>query len=177
MRQYLYSLLQFSLIIGSVCSLWYGLITITSCKYPITFMSTDGMEPALRKGDITFATNYKEDALNVGDIILFDVKGREIPIVHRIIQIQTKHDGSLQMLTKGDNRPQDDRDLFYAPGQMWVEEKDVIGKVKGVVPPVGILILLFQEHRIIVLGCAIVYLIAPFLISRVNEDLHHHLHH
>ncbi|PRD20697.1 UNVERIFIED_CONTAM: Signal peptidase complex catalytic subunit SEC11C [Trichonephila clavipes] len=50
----------------------------------------NGMEPALRKGDIFFVTNCEEDTLNVGDIILFDVKSQEIPIVHRIIQIRTK---------------------------------------------------------------------------------------
>ncbi|GFS64602.1 signal peptidase complex catalytic subunit SEC11C [Trichonephila inaurata madagascariensis] len=177
MGKHLYSLLQFSLIIGSVYSLWYALTIITGCKCPLSVTITNGMEPALRKGDILFATNYEEDTLNVGDIILFDVKSRENSIVHRIIQIRTKPDGTLQMLTKGDNRPQDDTFLFYAPGQMWLEKKDVIGKVKGVVPPVGILIVLFQEYKLVVLGCAIAYLIATFLISRFNEDLHHHLHH
>ncbi|GFV67701.1 signal peptidase complex catalytic subunit SEC11A [Trichonephila clavipes] len=131
MGKHLYSLLQFSLLIGSVYSLWYGLTIITGCKYPIAFTMTNGMEPALRKGDIFFVTNCEEDTLNVGDIILFDVKSQEIPIVHRIIQIRTKPDGTLQMLTKGDNRPQDDKVLFYAPGQSWLEKKDVIGKVKG----------------------------------------------
>jgi len=33
-------------------------------------------------------------------------------------------------LTKGDNNQVDDRGL-YAPGQLWLEKKDVIGRARG----------------------------------------------
>jgi hypothetical protein len=33
-------------------------------------------------------------------------------------------------LTKGDDNVIDDRGL-YSPGQLWLEKKDIIGKVKG----------------------------------------------
>ncbi|GFS78203.1 signal peptidase complex catalytic subunit SEC11C [Nephila pilipes] len=174
---FLNSLLKFGLLVGSVCSLWYGFTVVTGCRQPLTVVMTEGMEPALRKGDIVYSTNYEEDSLNVGDIIIFDVQGRGRSIVHRITYIQTKQDGTLQMLTKGDGRPLDDRALFYPPGQMWVEKKDVIGKVKGVVPPIGIVILLFQEYQITVYGGLIVYFIVTVLISKARDDFHHHLHH
>ena len=39
------------------------------------------MEPAFKRGDLLFLTNYREDPIRVGEIIVFKVEGREIPIV------------------------------------------------------------------------------------------------
>ncbi len=36
----------------------------------------------------------------------------------------------MKFLTKGDNNQVDDRGL-YAPGQLWLEKKDVIGRARG----------------------------------------------
>ena len=36
----------------------------------------------------------------------------------------------MKFLTKGDNNQVDDRGL-YAPGQLWLEKKDVVGRAKG----------------------------------------------
>jgi len=41
-----------------------------------------------------------------------------------------RENGTLKFLTKGDNNQVDDRGL-YAPGQMWLEKKDVVGRAKG----------------------------------------------
>lgn len=40
------------------------------------------------------------------------------------------NDGSIHFLTMGDGNDVDGRGL-YSPGQLWLEKKDVIGKVKG----------------------------------------------
>jgi signal peptidase len=49
------------------------------------------MEPAFQRGDLLFLTNYKEDPIRVGEIVVFKVKGREIPIVHRVIKLHEKY--------------------------------------------------------------------------------------
>ena len=41
-----------------------------------------------------------------------------------------REDGSVKILTKGDNNSVDDRGL-YAPGQNWLEKKDIVGRAKG----------------------------------------------
>ncbi len=41
-----------------------------------------------------------------------------------------RDDGYVKFLTKGDNNQVDDRGL-YAPGQLWLEKKDVIGRARG----------------------------------------------
>lgn len=47
------------------------------------------MEPAFQRGDLLFLTN-KEDPIRVGEIVVFKVEGREIPIVHRVLKIHEK---------------------------------------------------------------------------------------
>jgi signal peptidase len=49
----------------------------------------------------------------------FQVEGRDIPIVHRVLKLHEKEDGTVKFLTKGDNNSVDDRGL-YAPGQYWL---------------------------------------------------------
>lgn len=41
-----------------------------------------------------------------------------------------REDGKVKFLTKGDNNSVDDRGL-YAPGQLWLEKKDVVGRARG----------------------------------------------
>jgi signal peptidase len=108
------------------------------------------MEPAFHRGDLLFLTNYKEDPIRVGDIVVFKVEGRDIPIVHRVLKLHEKYeilmlnnffkllnqifreDGSVKILTKGDNNSVDDRGL-YAPGQLWLQKKDIVGRARGFV--------------------------------------------
>ena len=61
------------------------------------------------------------------------VDGRDIPIVHRVLKLHEKEDGTVKFLTKGDNNSVDDRGL-YAPGQYWLTRynKRACGVVGGV---------------------------------------------
>jgi signal peptidase I len=47
------------------------------------------MEPLVYRGDLLFLTNY-DTPVRVGDIVVFNVADKEIPIVHRVIKI---HEG------------------------------------------------------------------------------------
>ena len=48
------------------------------------------MEPAVLRGDLLFLTNYESDPVRVGEIVVFKVEGRDIPIVHRVVKL---HEG------------------------------------------------------------------------------------
>ena len=41
-----------------------------------------------------------------------------------------RENGDIKFLTKGDNNSVDDRGL-YAPGQLWLRRKDVVGRARG----------------------------------------------
>lgn len=42
------------------------------------------------RGDLLFLTNYPEEPVRVGEIVVFKVEGRDIPIVHRVIKLHEK---------------------------------------------------------------------------------------
>lgn len=57
-----------------------------------------------------------------------------------------KHRPKISLLTKGDNNPSDDVDL-YARDQYYLDrETEVIGSVVGYVPYVGYITILLSEH-------------------------------
>ena len=48
------------------------------------------MEPAFFRGDLLFLTNYGDDPIRAGEIVVFKIDGRDIPIVHRVIKLHEK---------------------------------------------------------------------------------------
>ena len=49
------------------------------------------MEPAFHRGDLLFLTNNREDPIRAGEIVVFKVEGRDIPIVHRVLKLHEKY--------------------------------------------------------------------------------------
>jgi signal peptidase len=89
------------------------------------------MSPGFQRGDLLFLWQDKNEPIRVGDIIVFQIEGKPIPIVHRILKIHEDENGKLSILTKGDfNQYPDDRGI-YNPGQIYLSERHIIGKVKG----------------------------------------------
>lgn len=48
------------------------------------------MEPAFQRGDILFLNN-QDDPIRVGEIVVFKIKDRDIPIVHRVLEVHEKY--------------------------------------------------------------------------------------
>ncbi|XP_005186022.1 signal peptidase complex catalytic subunit SEC11A [Musca domestica] len=144
-RQSLYQFLSFAMIVSSALMIWKGLMVVTGSESPIVVVLSGSMEPAFHRGDLLFLTNYKEEPVRVGEIVVFKVEGRDIPIVHRVIKLHEKEDGSVKILTKGDNNNVDDRGL-YAPGQLWLTKKDIVGRARGFLPYVGIITIFMNEY-------------------------------
>lgn len=98
------------------------------------------MEPAFYRGDLLVLNNRKK-AVDVGDVVVYNVKGRDIPIVHRVIKQHWTSKGGKGgrqeekqfLLTKGDNNPTDDIEL-YARGQTYLDrQEEIVGLVEGYV--------------------------------------------
>jgi signal peptidase len=58
------------------------------------------MEPAFHRGDLLFLTNYEEDPIRVGEIVVFKVEGRDIPIVHRVLKLHERYERSHSQMTE-----------------------------------------------------------------------------
>lgn len=55
------------------------------------------MEPAFHRGDLLLLTHEQNGPIYVGDIVVFKIEGREIPIVHRVLKVHQKYDNNLAL--------------------------------------------------------------------------------
>lgn len=122
-----------------------GLGVVANSSSPVVVVLSGSMEPAFQRGDVLFLWN-RESRLKVGDIVVYNVKGRDIPIVHRVMRHHSSDNKQL-LLTKGDNNPMDDLDL-YAYKQMYLDrDSEILGTVKGYIPKVGYATILLTENK------------------------------
>jgi signal peptidase len=78
------------MIISTALMIWKGLIVVTGSESPIVVVLSGSMEPAFHRGDLLLLTNYREEPIRAGDIVVFRIEGRDIPIVHRVIKVHEK---------------------------------------------------------------------------------------
>lgn len=122
-------------------------------------ITTNSMEPNIKKGDAVVCKKVKTEDLKEGDVITFSKDGEVITITHRIIKIETK-DGKKSYITKGDNNTLEDNEK--------VEENQIRGKMIVVIPRLGNFIKLLSNN-IIVLILLLVILILWFMKILINE--------
>ncbi len=84
-RQLLTQLLNFALVLSTAFMLWKGLSVATSSPSPIVVVLSGSMEPAFQRGDLLFLWNRGMDT-QIGEIVVYNVKGKDIPIVHRVVR-------------------------------------------------------------------------------------------
>lgn len=76
---------------------------MTGSESPIVVVLSGSMEPAFYRGDLLMLTNDLGDPIRAGDITVFKIEGRDIPIVHRVLKVHEKSNEDTKFLTKGDN--------------------------------------------------------------------------
>ncbi|KAL0920471.1 hypothetical protein M5K25_009610 [Dendrobium thyrsiflorum] len=101
-------------------------------------------------GDILFL-HMSNDPIRAGEIVVYNIKGRSIPIVHRVVEVhQRQATGELDILTKGDNNREDDRTgLLYSPGQLWLQQHHIMGRAVGFLPYVGYFTIIMTDMPIL----------------------------
>ncbi|KAI9678765.1 MAG: Signal peptidase complex catalytic subunit [Caeruleum heppii] len=144
-RQLATQILNFALILSTAFMLWKGLSVATDSPSPIVVVLSGSMEPAFQRGDLLFLWNRAQE-VRIGEIVVYNVRNKDIPIVHRVVRRFGGGEKPLQLLTKGDNNNADDTEL-YARGQDYLDRsKDIIGSVKGYIPLVGYVTIMLSEH-------------------------------
>ncbi|KAK3307441.1 signal peptidase complex catalytic subunit SEC11 [Chaetomium strumarium] len=144
-RQAAAQLMNFGLILSTAFMMWKGLSVITDSPSPIVVVLSGSMEPAFQRGDLLLLWNRNLlSETNVGEIVVYNVKGKDIPIVHRVVR-KFGTGPEAKLLTKGDNNPADDTEL-YARGQDYLNRKDIVGSVVGYMPFVGYVTIMLSEH-------------------------------
>ncbi|PSK55992.1 signal peptidase complex catalytic subunit sec11 [Elsinoe australis] len=144
-RQFAAQVLNFALVLSTAFMLWKGLSVFTNSSSPIVVVLSGSMEPAFQRGDLLFLWNRGTDT-QVGEIVVYNVRGKDIPIVHRVVRRFGGGAKALKLLTKGDNNAADDTEL-YARGQSYLDRStDIVGSVKGYIPFVGYVTILLSEY-------------------------------
>ncbi|CAE7215699.1 Sec11a [Symbiodinium sp. CCMP2456] len=122
--------------------LWKGFMVSTECECPI-FIVQSGGDLRLHRGDVFFLTG--SDSFRAGDEVVYQVPDREKWIAHRVANVHEKPDGTLALLTKGDDNVVNDRGL-YSQGQLFLTRPEIVGRVFAYLPYLGILILLLNDY-------------------------------
>ena len=120
--------------------------------YKAYLISTESMEPELKKGDAIIIKKVAEDQLRVNDIVTFKING-EI-ITHRIVRIDEVNSEKFY-ITKGDNNNVEDSDELRF--------SDIEGKQIIKIPHLGNIVAGLKNGIVIIL----VFLIA--LIMYLNR--------
>ena len=117
---------------------WQAMSLVANSHSPIVVVLSGSMEPAFQRGDVLFLWN-RNQRNKVGDIVVYEVEGKQIPIVHRVLRehSHTANPGKQFFLTKGDNNAGDDIPLYSARNIYLNKEKDIVGTVVAYVPLVG----------------------------------------
>lgn len=119
---------------------------VSNSESPIVVVLSGSMEPGVHRGDLLVLTNYDEsDRLVAGDIVVYKLPERPVPIVHRIIKIHEAADRSINVLSKGDNNIPDDRDL-YGPYRNWLTRPMIAGRAFAFLPYAGMLTIVMNDY-------------------------------
>ncbi|KAF4976877.1 hypothetical protein FZEAL_6519 [Fusarium zealandicum] len=144
-RQAAAQLMNFGLILSTAFMMWKGLSVISDSPSPIVVVLSGSMEPAFQRGDLLFLWNRNVlRETEVGEVVVYNVKDKDIPIVHRVVR-KFGIGETAKLLTKGDNNLSDDTEL-YATGQDYLVRNDIIGSVVAYMPFVGYVTILLSEH-------------------------------
>eukprot|EP00501_MAST-03F_sp_TOSAG23-6_P000580 GSMAST32.ASY1.ANO1.601.1 assembled CDS len=85
-RTLVYQALNLGMIVLSALMIWKTLMVVTKSESPVVVVLSGSMEPAFQRGDILFLNN--DDApVRAGEVVVFKIKGRDIPIVHRVMNV------------------------------------------------------------------------------------------
>jgi signal peptidase len=86
-RQAASQIIGFGLILSTAFMMWKGLSVIADSPSPIVVVLSGSMEPAFQRGDLLFLWNRNWfEETKVGEVVVYNVKGKDIPIVHRVVR-------------------------------------------------------------------------------------------
>ena len=79
--------------------MWKAAGIYFNTKSPLVVVLSESMSPGFERGDILFIRNDLKRNVAKGDITVFELKGKEIPIVHRALKIHELYITYLPLIT------------------------------------------------------------------------------
>jgi len=140
----------------------YGMSFVMATQYPIVAVESNSMSPFFWRGDILIVKGVGEQELKIGDVIVFSVPGRQIPIVHRLVEVN--QDTTYQ--TKGD------ANMDQHPWETSIQFTQIKGKQIFILPLLGWVKIVITEllaKNILVIIAIAVALTFIYLVTNKKE--------
>jgi signal peptidase len=150
-------------LLSTVIIAYVGAQLLLATDTPFVVIASGSMSPALEIGDVVIVQGVSPANIRVGDIIVFD-SPEEVRTIHRVTQIQTLSNGTIQFKTKGDANPSEET--------YWTSEGGVHGRVSYKIPYLGWMALI----PTIPLTIAIIIIIITLLWPEKNRRRRKHKH-
>jgi signal peptidase len=166
-RQYITQIVQLGLVVCSALAIWKSLMIVTLSESPIVVVLSGSMETTMFRGDLLFLTNYATDPIRVGEITVYQIPGKPVPIVHRALKVHEKSNGYFNILTKGDNNEVFDQAIYqegYDKYLNWLDASHIMGRARGFLPYLGMVTIIMNEKP------AVKYILIGFLALLVITD-------
>ncbi|CAF1688012.1 unnamed protein product [Adineta ricciae] len=147
----------------TVLMLWKSFMLCTNCQSPIAFMTEDVNATSLRRGDLLLVTNYVQDSFRADDLILLNIENEKYFVAGRIVTVSKQNDAGITITYQS---------VCSQTGECpskesFIEKKDIIGKIRGRLPYIGLLIIWFKGYFLY--GC-IIYIIFTGIQREDNTD-------
>lgn len=145
------------ILVALVFVVTYGGMAVASfimrTESPIMVVPSTSMVPTLNVGDIVIIKGVDPKTITVGTIIVFQIPGGSINIIHRVVGIVNVGD-TLAFVTQGDNRMTNPMPDPWSP----VPEKNVKGVLVARIPYIGYVTLALQGPLGIILIAFLIFL-------------------
>ena len=133
--------------------------------YRITSITNNEMSPKYKVEDVVLVKKVNANKLKVNDDISYigTCCGMEKMVInHRIIKIEKTDNNKLEITTKGINYPVEDPK---------VEEKQIIGKIIGIIPIINFMhhLLINQLGFFLIVFCPLVVIIVIEVLESIRE--------
>ncbi|KAH0570661.1 Signal peptidase I [Spironucleus salmonicida] len=123
---------------------WHMMKFLTHNDIPMSVVLTGSMEPGFIRGDaVALYTLFDQKPVDVGDIVVWKMTQKPVPIVHRIIEKRIIGD-QIGYITKGDANADSDVQL-YDNGLVYIQDKDLMATGDFLTPTLGYQTLYYTE--------------------------------
>eukprot|EP00268_Persea_americana_P027291 TRINITY_DN26707_c1_g1_i1.p1 TRINITY_DN26707_c1_g1~~TRINITY_DN26707_c1_g1_i1.p1 ORF type:complete len:109 (-),score=11.80 TRINITY_DN26707_c1_g1_i1:39-365(-) len=85
-RRFTAQAINLGMIVSLALMIWKLWMCLSGSESPVVVVLTGSMEPGFKRGDILFL-HMNEAPIRAGEIVVFDIEGRKIPIVHRVVTV------------------------------------------------------------------------------------------
>jgi len=131
----------------TVAGIYFAAQAVLTTSTPLVAVASGSMMPTLEVGDLIIVQGVPPGNIKIDDIIIFNAP-QGSRTIHRVKEVRTLPNGTIQFKTKGDANPNADA--------YWISEQNVQGRLLYRMPYLGWLTL---EPAITVMLIAIVIVV------------------